>query len=67
MSSTDIKPLIHDTISRHCQDDRVENAIIDVLREVMARQYYNIDDTKSFKRRYTEIILANFTEELEDE
>ena len=67
MSSTDIKPLIHDTISKHCQDDRVENAIVDVLREVMERQYYKIYDSRSFKRRYIEIILANFTEELEDE
>ena len=59
--------MIRKTISRHCDDRRVESVIVNVLREVLANQYFKkADGDKSFKKRYKELILANFKEELEN-
>lgn len=63
MSSVDIHPLIRDTIHNHCDDERMETIIMNVLREVVAHQYLKTDD-KVFKKRYREIILDGFKEDL---
>ena len=63
MSSVDIHPLIRDTIHNRCDDKRMETIIMNVLREVIARQYLKTDD-KVFKKRYREIILDGFREDL---
>ena len=63
MSAVDIHPLIRDTIHSHCDDEHMETVIMNVLREVIARQYLKTDD-RTFKKRYREIILDGFKEEL---
>lgn len=68
VSSVDIHPLILDTISKHCEDERIKNVIVHLLSEVLEYQNLHIDyDSMSFKKRYKELVLANFKEELEDE
>ena len=63
MSSVDIHPLIRDTIHNHCDDGRMETVIMNVLREIIERQYLKTDD-RTFKKRYREIILDGFKEDL---
>lgn len=68
MHYDDISPLILGAISKHCEDGRVENVIVNLLKEMMENDYSKkINGSKLFKGRYKAIILDNFKEELKDE
>lgn len=61
VGNADINQLISELISRHCDDARVARVIRDVLREVLFYQHHKpTDSDKRFRKRYKELILANF-------
>ena len=65
--NADINPLISELTRKHCEDARMERVIRDVLKEVLNYQYYKpTDSDRRFKRRYKELILTNFGEDLEN-
>ena len=67
MDELEINPLIKDAVKRHCNDPRLVKVIMSILGETNQQQYLNrLDWAKYFKKRYREVILANFKEELED-
>ncbi len=67
MANSDINQLISELISIHCDDARVGRVIRDVLGEVLFYQYHRpTDSDKRFRRRYRELILENFGEDLKN-
>ena len=61
----ELKPLIKETIRKHCSDKRVERVITDMLQETLQQQYLNrLDWDKHFNKRYKESILNHFGNDL---
>ena len=64
MDDGEIKPLIMDAVSRHCDDVRTKRVVKDVLRESIQQQYLSRQDyQKYFNRRYKEIIWEHCKED----
>lgn len=67
MYGLEINPLIQDAVKRHCDDNRLEAVIMDLLNETNQQQHHDrLDWTKYFKDRYRRSILERFKEDLED-
>ena len=68
MYGLEIKPLIQDAVERHCDDSRLAEVIMDLLRETNQQQHHDrLDWRQYFRKRYRESILTRFGEELKDE